>query len=169
MAWLPACQSGSPSTETGVLGLCAECQGTCLEEFGAPVSSQHVTGGVEYSDPPPSSGDHDPCWARWGAHTNPVPDENWVHNLEHGGVVFLFDCPGDCTAQVADLTDLVEDLGSFALLTPYSPMPARFAAVSWGWRYVTDCYEREAFESFYQRHVDRGPESVASNPDAACM
>ncbi len=38
----------------------------------------------------PTSGEHYPIWARWRIHTEIVPRGYWVHNLEHGGVVFLY-------------------------------------------------------------------------------
>ena len=39
----------------------------------------------------PTAGEHYEVWARWGIHgeSTPVPRGYWVHNLEHGGVVFL--------------------------------------------------------------------------------
>jgi hypothetical protein len=38
----------------------------------------------------PTSGEHYPVWARWRIHTEIVPRGYWVHNLEHGAVVFLY-------------------------------------------------------------------------------
>jgi len=38
----------------------------------------------------PASGEHYPIWARWRIHRQIVPRGYWVHNLEHGGVVFLY-------------------------------------------------------------------------------
>ncbi|MBA2321104.1 MAG: DUF3105 domain-containing protein [Deltaproteobacteria bacterium] len=96
-----ACTAHDPSAETGILGLCEDCAEACVEEFQVPTAAAHVTGDVIYEDPPPSSGDHDGCWSRWGVHVDPVPDERWVHNLEHGGVVFLYDCPEGCAEEVA--------------------------------------------------------------------
>ncbi len=48
---------------------------------------------VPYQNDPPSSGPHWPSPAPWGFHQEVVPREWWVHNLEHGGVVLLFNCP----------------------------------------------------------------------------
>jgi hypothetical protein len=36
------------------------------------------------------SGPHWVVWARWQIYTQPVPRGHWVHNLEHGGVIFLY-------------------------------------------------------------------------------
>lgn len=43
-----------------------------------------------YNSNPPVSGEHYPIWARWQIHTDPLPRGYWVHNLEHGAVVFLY-------------------------------------------------------------------------------
>jgi hypothetical protein len=43
-----------------------------------------------HSSNPPVSGEHYDLWARWQIHTDPVPRGFWVHNMEHGAVVFLY-------------------------------------------------------------------------------
>ncbi len=50
-----------------------------------------------YNHNPPVSGEHYPIWARWQIHTDPLARGYWVHNLEHGGVIFLYrpDAPQD--------------------------------------------------------------------------
>jgi hypothetical protein len=50
-----------------------------------------------YNSNPPVSGQHYPIWARWQIHTDPLARGYWVHNLEHGGVIFLYrpDAPQD--------------------------------------------------------------------------
>ncbi|MSP61755.1 MAG: DUF3105 domain-containing protein [Myxococcales bacterium] len=49
--------------------------------------------GVNYKANPPASGPH---WPEpkppWAAYSTVVPREAWVHNLEHGGIVLLFNC-----------------------------------------------------------------------------
>ncbi len=49
-----------------------------------------LAGGPVYHHNPPSSGAHYWVWARWQIHSQTVPRGYWVHNLEHGGVVFLY-------------------------------------------------------------------------------
>ncbi len=73
-----------------------------------------------YNSAPPSSGPHLGFLAPWGVHVDPVPAELFVHNLEDGGVVFTYDCPGGCPEFAASLTELVSGLGDGALLTAYS-------------------------------------------------
>lgn len=47
---------------------------------------------------------------------------------------------------------------------PYASLPTRFAAVSWGRRLLTDCFDEAQMEAFYAEHVDNAPESITSNP-----
>jgi hypothetical protein len=43
-----------------------------------------------YIHNPPVGGPHYWVWANWGIHEEIVPRGYWVHNLEHGAVVFLY-------------------------------------------------------------------------------
>ncbi|XP_041437164.1 uncharacterized protein LOC121399696 [Xenopus laevis] len=44
---------------------------------------------IVYATPIPNSGVHRPKWARYGEYVY-CPPQRWLHNLEHGGVVFLY-------------------------------------------------------------------------------
>jgi hypothetical protein len=144
-------------------GLCTSC-GACEEQV-AVSGARHVAGDVVYTDLPPAGGDHDQCWKTFGAYDSEVPDERWVHSLEHGGVAFLHNC-SDCAAEAATMAAFAKshDMG---LATPYAALPARFAVVAWGVRLVSDCFDQQAFEAFYAAHVDHAPESVSSGPPSA--
>jgi len=140
--------------------------GECEESIHVS-SSAHIDTGIVYPDPPPAGGPHASCWTTFGVHSTEVADDNWVHNQEHGGVVFLYHCPAGCDAEVATLTALVAGK-SFAVLSSYSLMPERFAVTAWGHRLVTDTLDVDAFEAFYAAHVDHGPESSSGNPPSVC-
>lgn len=124
---------------------------------------------MSYTDLPPVGGDHDPCWTAWGIHETEIGDEHWMHNMEHGGVVFLYNCPGGCEPEIQEMSDFVDEHWGTSLLTPYSLMDSRFAAVAWGVRLVTDCLDMEAMGAFYDAHADQGPESTSSMPPTDCM
>jgi hypothetical protein len=96
-----------------------------------------------------------------------VPPERWVHNLEHGAVVFLHHCPDGCDAELGTLRQLV-GARPFTLLTSYAQLPTRFAVIAWGVRMLSDCMDRESFEAFYDAHVNRAPESTDAPPPAIC-
>lgn len=131
--------------------------------------SPHVPGGIDYDDAPPVGGPHDPCWADWGVHAEELPDERWVHNLEHGGIVFLYNCPDGCAADVAALEGLAAELGAFTILTPYAALPTRFGVVAWEHRLLLDDADLDAMRCFYLDHVDRAPESTVADPSESCM
>lgn len=147
---------------------CDLCSGGCVENI-EPTSHAHVEGDVVYDDPPPTGGDHNACWADWGVHAEEVGDEHWVHNMEHGGVIFLYNCPDGCDDDVAAMANYVTSLGPTALMTPYAAMPYRYATVSWGWRLLQSCLDLETMKSFYNAHVDQAPESSTAYPSDGCM
>jgi hypothetical protein len=146
-------------------GLCGSCGG--CEEKQPTQAGIHTTDPIDYPDPPPTSGPHNPCWARWGVYDTAVAAERWVHNLEHGGVVFLYNCPQGCPADVDTLKQLISTHRR-TVLTAYDKLPKRFAVVSWGHRLVTDCVDEAAFNAFYAANFDHGAESNDSQPDVSC-
>ncbi len=177
MLWLLGCAGCNDDTllESGAAIAagewpCDDCEGACVDTYDTPTSASHVEGNVEYADEPPTSGDHNSCWATWGVHTEPVAAENWVHNMEHGGVIFLYDCPTGCDEELAQLTAYVESLPpGRALLSPYAPSEYTFTVVSWGYRLELGCLDLPAIQAFYNQHVGHGPEDVTAEPSSSCM
>jgi hypothetical protein len=160
-------EAGEPLT-TPDLPAC-DCS-ACSEEAVEVTSAQHVDGPVDYGPGAPAGGDHNACWATWGIHDEPVAPENFVHNLEHGGVALLYDCPDGCDAEVTALQQFV--LGhELTVLTPLAGMRTRFAVTSWGYRLETDCLDMALVASFYDDHADHGPEQFSRpppDPPASC-
>jgi hypothetical protein len=153
----------APVLDAGPPPACEPCQ-DCEENIPA-TSATHREGAIDYPDPPPTGGDHNPCWLNFDVYTQEVPVERWVHNLEHGGVVLLYHCPEGCPAEVAALTKLTVGKPQ-VMVTPYAKLPTKFAAVSWGYRLLTDCFDEAQLQAFYDEHVDHAPESIASGPPA---
>jgi len=58
------------------------------------LDSPHVAIGtdVTYSSNPPSSGPHYPIWAAFQEFATPVDRRYYVHDLEHGAIVLLYNC-----------------------------------------------------------------------------
>jgi hypothetical protein len=159
--------SGIPSDAPDV---CADCARTCDLAYAPSDSRTHVEGGVDYADAPPASGDHDPCWAPWGVHESPLNDENWVHNLEHGGVVFLYNCPEGCAEEVGELVTFASTLPENTwIVTPYAALATPYAAVAWNYRATSECLDLEAWASFYDYFADNAPESVTAMPGGSCL
>ncbi len=148
---------------------CEACDGACSAATLEYASRNHLPGAIEYVDLPPAGGDHDRCWAVWGVYDEPLPPRHWVHNMEHGGVVAVYDCPQGCEDDVASLEEWVLSLGNSAILTPLAGFGARFGVVAWGRRLTMDCLDLDAMRDFYDRFVDQGPESTTSMPPGTCM
>jgi hypothetical protein len=128
-----------------------------------------------YNSSPPSSGPH--CGA-WGAYDTfdadfPLPACNFLHNLEHGAIALLYNCPDGC-AEITDVLEAImanppEDTGCIKprlVLTPYSDMDVKVAAAAWGFTWTSDCMDdaaRESLEAFITAHI--GGSGDAPEPD----
>lgn len=132
----------------------------------------HVPVGQEvvYTANPPASGAH---WSQAGFAPAPagfyeetVEEERWVHNLEHGYVVVLYDCGATCTAELLDaLHSLFDDappstIFGFAkmVIAPYGGLPGEITAIAWDVQMHLESFDAEALLAFYERHLDQGPE-----------
>ena len=113
----------------------------CAALVGTPLCSEgqmHVTQDavVPWQHDPPASGPHYPTWAAWGEHTGVVPRGNWVHNLEHGGIVLSYRCNDDCEPELQTLRDVLAARQQLRILLtkdPLLPGQERFAAIAWTW------------------------------------
>jgi hypothetical protein len=148
---------------------CALCEGACSEDELTYETRSHLPNTIEYLNGPPAGGDHDRCWAQWGVYDEPLAARNWVHNLEHGGIVVLYNCPDGCSEEVAVLESWVESLGNTAILSPDPTLVTRFAVIAWEHRLLTECLDEDGFRDFYERRVDQAPESTTAMPSSACM
>jgi hypothetical protein len=144
---------------------CDACGGVCLlEELEYP-STYHTTEPIAYASTPPAGGPHNPCWSTWGIHVEAVPDDNFVHNLEHGGVAFL---PGNA-GLAGQVDSLAVELGDFMITSPYAAQEAEMSALSWGFRLSLGCFDEGLLRTFYKDHVNHAPESILSEPSGGCM
>lgn len=153
-------EASAPAVDGGLCSMCGDC-----EETIRVTSAQHLSTPIDYTDLPPTGGNHASCWTSYGVHDIEIPDERWVHNLEHGAVVFLYRCPDGCAADVKRL-EAIAASRPFAIVMPYAALPKQFAVVSWGHRLVSACFDEAAFTSFYEENADRAPESVSA--DGSC-
>ena len=125
----------------------------------------HVPEGtdVEYQNDPPASGPHysgagiSPIAA--GFYINPVPPEVWVHNLEHGDIVVLFDCPGDCPESlISDLRSFFAMVQHQVVITRYPGLSSPIIAVAWDVQRRFDDFDAQELRAFHDRRVGQAPE-----------
>lgn len=133
----------------------------------------HVAVGtnVNYVANPPASGSHysaaDIAPTAKGFRDETVRPEIWVHNLEHGDIVVLYDCPGDCPAdflnQLRSLPSAMPNsrFGTKKIvITRYPGLTPKIMAVAWGIQLDFESFDQDGLVSFYQRHVSKGPEDL---------
>ena len=132
-------------------------------------STNHVALGtrVTYSSNPPCIGQHYGRVVPGGVYTSAVAPEYWVHDLEHGAIVMLYDCSTGCTGEMDALEAIAnarppDARGRFCwLLSPYNGMGSRVAVIAWGWVYQADCIHEDEINAFIDAHYRRAPEDFA--------
>jgi len=121
--------------------------------------NQHVASAASetYNSNPPSSGRHCGTTASYGNHTAPVNRCNWLHNLEHGAVALLYDCPSGCPELVSQLQEILAEAPMDpdcrvrrVLVTPYGGLPTRVAAAAWGRTWTASCIDPAARASLLE-------------------
>jgi hypothetical protein len=132
--------------------------------------ADHVAEGtqVTYKSRPPASGSHYPTWSQTYGFMDPAPPTGiWLHNLEHGAIAILYNCPQACPELEQQLKDLYSTLPlgrnakggrARALIMPYSDMDHKIAAVAWGWMLELDDFDGDQITKFFESRIDRGPE-----------
>jgi hypothetical protein len=100
-----------------------------------------------YNSDPPTSGAHLPYIAPWGIHTEPIPRELQVHNLEDGGVVVQYRCATPCPDLADQLARLVRRYETQVILAPYPGMRTRIALTAWT--------RLDAFDDFDEARIER--------------
>ncbi len=139
------------------------------EQLIADEGQGHVEAGttITYQHYPPSSGTHYFSPAPWGVATSPLPEGSFVHNLEHGGVVFLYHCEPDCPALVQQFEDLVAKAPQAfpfstvkILVTSYdaTKMPSPIVALAWDHQLNMNGFDEALMLRWYKRFVNGGPE-----------
>lgn len=136
--------------------------------------AQHVPSDMQvtYASNPPASGMHYPAWGSWGEHGSPLPRGNYVHNLEHGGVVLLYRCTQPCPDVVSALRAVMAarpqdsactaPLRSRVVLTADPLLDVPVAAAAWNYVYRADCVDAPSLNSFITDHYDQASESLCA-------
>ena len=158
--------------------LAGECNASLVES--PPTSALHATqcSVIDYSTNPPSGGNHYGIWAAYQSYDFPLPAGYLVHSLEHGAVVFWYNCPEGCADEVAEVEAFIDGLpddprcaGSGVprrtVVVPSPTLASRWAASAWGFALTADCFDSEAFRAFYDEHYGRGPEDLCNPPAQA--
>ena len=151
----------------------AEAAGCTLRDVKS-TSREHTTSldqRVKYNSNPPTSGRHYQVPAQDGIYGDPPQDEELVHGMEHGRVIFWVK-PSIPEEQRADIRALVEDDSYQMFLVPRANMPYAVAATAWdadpapnGTGKLMTCdrvtdQTYDALAAFRDEHRSQGPEPI---------
>ncbi len=147
----------------------------------AIIGVQHASQGQEhiaqgqthkpYNSDPPSSGPHRSdaqAPAQWGVYAQEVPEEVFVHNEEHGGVVVTYSPTLLPTDQLKRLQALFAPpysnpkfTPSKAIVTPRTKDTHAIELAAWTWTLSLDKYDEATLIKFYFQHEGKSPEPTA--------
>jgi len=125
---------------------------------------QHIAEGTtheQYNSNPPSSGPHWPSPAHTGIYSEPIADEQVIHNLEHGDIWIAYHPRIGEQAQV--FAEEFDEVG--VIVTPRETNDTDIALVAWG---RVDAFNIEGdiptqrIRDFIIRYKNKGPEQVPS-------
>jgi hypothetical protein len=169
---------------------------TQLGFFEEDMGAAHITSGpVNYLFCPPASGSHfnnpgvaGPIIPRLYKPDDKVGPSNWVHNLEHGGMVVLYrnDSPGATATGQQAFKDYINQFPASPIckvpagtLSPviarFDDMPHPFAALVWDRVFYLDTWDPALVNQFYLTESERldsqgamiaPPEKAYCNPSA---
>lgn len=145
-----ACGSSTPKPGAG------SCENVKHLPGGA---TTHVTcdAACGNGEVPPTGGPHCPTTLSCRAFSDVQPLCNWVHNLEHGHAVLLFNCPDGCADITAKLGE-IQKTHPRTLVTAYPRLPGKVGAVVWGYSWVGDSVDEGAIDCIFGHQDEEAPE-----------
>ncbi|MDO8486755.1 MAG: DUF3105 domain-containing protein [Candidatus Curtissbacteria bacterium] len=140
-----------------------------IQEF-AIVGREHVDFGTPvttYNSNPPTSGPHWPGSAKNGVYDNQLPDEQLIHNLEHGYIWISYRPTGEATdsAGISEdekkkLTEIVAGDDWKMILEPREANDSKIALVAWGRVLNMQQFDESKIKDFIKTYRNRGPEKT---------
>jgi VCBS repeat-containing protein len=161
-------------TQSGLLGDRMD-----LVSGAPPVSATHVDGDIDYTgySNPPTYGPHHPfdptgtdvnpgiTPRTTGVHTTEQPDEDLIHNLEHGHVWISYDPTLISSGDLMLLQQFVRDgspnangAGVGVILTPREANDSMIAVASWGRLLKMNSYDPVTLRQFVEANRGKAPE-----------
>lgn len=149
-----------------------------LAGVAVPVEgADHVEDGADpgpYNSNPPTSGTHFPSTFDAGFYDEedaaagpPYPEGYLVHNLEHGYVIFWYNCSlldsAACDEMKAQIQGVLEEFDSFKLIAfPWSSLDVPVVLTSWGQMQEMESFDAAQARRFIRRNLNEAPEPEAN-------
>lgn len=141
------------------------------------IGRQHIASGTPgsgYNSNPPTSGVHWQGPAKNGVYGSPLPDEQAIHNLEHG-YVWISYWPKSVSLQATEgaapkeglsdedlnkIVEIVKDDDWKIILSPREANDKKIALAAWGRVLNLDTFDPDKIKDFVKTYRNRGPEKT---------
>ena len=135
-------------------------------------SSPHIdldTDPGQYNSNPPTSGLHYANEANAGFFDENIytyPTGYLVHNLEHGYVIFWYNCDlldeAGCSNLKSQIRSAMDELGGTKLIAyPWKSIDVPLVMTSWGRLQRFETFDAEQAKAFYRANLNKAPEPNA--------
>jgi len=122
-----------------------------------------------YNSDPPTSGPHYAQEANAGFFDSNIytyPAAYLVHNLEHGYVIFWYNCnildESACSNLKSQIRSVMEELGGVKVIAyPWDSIDVPLVMTSWGHLQRFETFDAEQARAFYSANLNRSPEPNA--------
>jgi len=142
------------------------------EEIAIMSNTTHIPEGMDpnpYNSNPPTSGvhyDEDLKAGFYAENRYTYPEGYLVHNLEHGYIIFWYNCDllsnADCDHLKSQISAVMDERENFKLIAyPWEKTDVALVLTSWGRRLDLVPFERAAALDFIDRNLNQAPEPQA--------
>lgn len=145
-------KTSQPKTAKDLPGQTFESQG---QEHIDQGSTEHPA----YSSNPPTSGSHWPQPAEWGVYKIRQPDEQLIHNLEHGGIWISYNPEKVDTQTISKLEDF-SNRYKLIVVEPRETNDSAIVLAAWMHLQNLDSYNETVILKFIEAYYNQGPEKV---------
>lgn len=131
-------------------------------EFFQAQNREHIAIGAthpDYNSNPPTGGWHYNNPAQTGIYDKELPDEQLVHNLEHGHIWISYR-PDLDAETVKKLADIAKSFSSKIIMTPRTKNSTSIAIVAWEYLFKLDNFDKGQIQGFIKAHRGKGPENI---------
>ena len=172
--WIACAACTAKPVATGPQPVGGSCNG--MTENVPSEEGVHVAPGttIDWSTNPPVTGEHYPIWAAYDRTYAQLDRGYYLHDAEHGAVIFLYNCPDGCPDTVTALEAVVQAMPTDPICTapvrqralvasdPLLPAGVTVAAVAWDNWYTASCVDGY-LGTFASEHYGAGPEQLCSD------
>ena len=136
------------------------------------MSSSHIpvdSDPGKYNSDPPTSGPHYPAEARAGFYDTNIyqyPAGYLVHNLEHGYIIFWYNCglldEAACADLKSQIKSVMDEFNNVKVIAyPWDSIDVPVVMTSWGRLQKMETFNAAQARAFYRANLNRSPEPFA--------